>query len=929
MMTSSEIRQQFLDFFASKGHVIVPSAPIVVKNDPTLMFTNAGMNQFKDYFLGNKPAPNKRVVDTQKCLRVSGKHNDLEEVGVDTYHHTMFEMLGNWSFGDYFKKEAIEWSWELLTKVYGLDKDRLYVTIFEGDEKEGLPKDEEAYNEWKKWIAEDRIIMGNKKDNFWEMGDTGPCGPCTEIHFDSRPNANNDGHSLVNNDETGTVMEIWNNVFIQFNRSKNGTLESLPDKHVDTGMGLERLVKVIQGKTSNYDTDVFTGMIGEISKKVSKVYKAGDDKESVALRVIADHIRAIAFTIADGQLPSNTGAGYVIRRILRRAVRYYYSYLDFKQPLLFQLIPVLAKQFENVFPELYKQVDFVSKVVKEEEDAFLRTLETGIKLFDTSVLNSIEQNLKKPLKLQISPDIKKALKLVEEFRNNINKSFLPIQESLKQFQESFRIQQEEMKKLIGNIQGDVAFKLQDTYGFPIDLTKLLAKEINVEVDETGFEKEMKQQKDRSRAATAVDTEDWIVLDDYARNEFIGYDELVSETKVVKYRKVKTKGKEGYQIVLEVTPFYAESGGQVGDTGELIINNEKLRVTDTKKDNDLIIHFTDSIPSDLSGEVIAKVDAIKRQHTELHHSATHLVHAALRKVLGTHVAQKGSLVNEEHLRFDFSHFAKVTDEEIATIETLVNKKIRENIPVVIKEMPKDEAMKLGAMALFGEKYGDVVRVVIIDPTYSVELCGGTHVGSTGELGLFKITHETAVAAGVRRIEAVCGEAAEEYINNKLGELNSIKEQLKNPKDLLKTIESNLAENVSLKKQLENIENRMLVGVRNELLQKDEIINGISFIGDIIEVSNPDALKKLCFDLKNNLNNYLVVLCANIDGKPFVAVSIDEKTVAAKNLDAGKIIKEVAAPLIKGGGGGQKTIATAGGQDASNLQKVIDTIKNLLK
>ena len=888
MMTSGEIRQQFLDFFASKGHVIVHSAPIVVKNDPTLMFTNAGMNQFKDYFLGNRPAPNKRVADTQKCLRVSGKHNDLEEVGVDTYHHTMFEMLGNWSFGDYFKKEAIEWSWELLTKVYGLDKDRLYVTIFEGDEKEGLPRDEEAYNEWKKWIAEDRIIMGNKKDNFWEMGDTGPCGPCTEIHFDSRPNANSDGHALVNNDDTGTVMEIWNNVFIQFNRLKDGTLESLPAKHVDTGMGLERLTRVIQGKQSNYDTDVFTGTIVGTSKKVNKVYKAGDDKESIAFRVIADHIRAIAFTIADGQLPSNTGAGYVIRRILRRAVRYYYSYLDYNQPLLFQLMPVLAKQFENVFPELNKQLDFVSKVVKEEEEAFLRTLAKGL--------------------LQV--DAFMSFEGLDHYEKGKKEAFV--------------------------LPGKVAFELYDTYGFPIDLTRLIASEKGLSVDEAAFEKEMQQQKQRSRAATAVDTEDWIVLDDYARNEFIGYDELESRTKVVKYRKVKAKGKEAYQLVLEVTPFYAEAGGQVGDTGELILPSPsgegpgvRLIVTDTKKDNDLIIHYTDSIPADLSGEVIAKVDAVKRKDTELHHSATHLVHSALRKVLGTHVAQKGSLVNNEHLRFDFSHFAKVTDEEIATIETLVNKKIRENIPVVIKEMPKDEAMKLGAMALFGEKYGDIVRVVIIDPTYSVELCGGTHVGATGELGLFKITHETAVAAGVRRIEAICGEASEEYINSKLGELNSIKEQFKNPKDLLKTIESNLSENALLKKQLENIENRMLVGIRNELLQKDGIINGISFIGDIVEVSNPDALKKLCFDLKNNLNNYVVVLCANIGGKPSVAVSIDEKTVATKNLDAGKIIKEVVAPLIKGGGGGQKTLATAGGQDASNLQKVIDTIKNLLR
>jgi alanyl-tRNA synthetase len=954
MMTSSEIRQQFLDFFASKGHVIVPSAPIVVKNDPTLMFTNAGMNQFKDYFLGNKPAPNKRVVDTQKCLRVSGKHNDLEEVGVDTYHHTMFEMLGNWSFGDYFKKEAIEWSWELLTKVYGLDKGKLYVTIFEGDEKEGLPRDEEAYNEWKKWIAEDRIIMGNKKDNFWEMGDTGPCGPCTEIHFDSRPNANNDGHSLVNNDETGTVMEIWNNVFIQFNRvwSDKKTfddwnannisaakeeraqkiiectkLENLPEKHVDTGMGLERLVKVVQGKTSNYDTDVFTGMIGAISKKVNKVYKAGDDKESVAFRVIADHIRAIAFTVADGQLPSNTGAGYVIRRILRRAVRYYYSYLDHKQPLLYQLIPVLAKQFEHVFPELHKQVDFVSKVVKEEEEAFQKTLEAGIKLFNSSVLETFNNNLKEIIPGSTSAEV------IERVRESVNRSLAPLQdlikEEAKRLEEEMKISPESLKKAMGEVTGQLAFKLQDTYGFPLDLTRLLAKEIDIDVDTTGFEKEMQQQKQRSRAATAVDTEDWIVLDDYARNEFVGYDELESQTKVVKYRKVKAKGKEAYQLVLEVTPFYAESGGQVGDTGELIINGEKLIVTDTKKDNDLIIHFTEKIPADLSGEVIARVDATKRKFTELHHSATHLVHAALRKVLGTHVVQKGSLVNEEHLRFDFSHFAKVTDEEMATIETLVNKKIRENIPVVIKEMPKDEAMKVGAMALFGEKYGNVVRVVIIDPTYSVELCGGTHVGYTGELGLFKITHETAVAAGVRRIEAVCGEAAEEFINKRLNELNSIKDQFKNPKDLLKTIEGSLSENASLKKQLESIENRVLVGIRNEILQQHQIINGISFIGDIVEVRNPDALKKLCFDLKNNLNNYVVVLCANIGGKPSVAVSIDEKTVAAKNLDAGKIIKEIVAPIIDGGGGGQKTLATAGGQDASNFQKVIDTVKALIQ
>jgi alanyl-tRNA synthetase len=867
MMTSSEIRQAFMDFFKSKGHEIVPSAPIVIKNDPTLMFTNAGMNQFKDYFLGNKSAPWKRVADTQKCLRVSGKHNDLEEVGVDTYHHTMFEMLGNWSFGDYFKAEAIAWSWELLTEVYKLDKNRLYVTIFEGDAKEGLPRDEEAYNEWKKWIPEDRILNGNKKDNFWEMGDTGPCGPCTEIHFDARPEANNDGHALVNNDETGVVMEVWNNVFIQFNRKKDGTLEPLPSKHVDTGMGLERIVRVAQGKKSNYDTDIFTGTINAIEGIVKKKYNFSDTKQDIAFRVISDHIRAIAFAIADGQLPSNTGAGYVIRRVLRRAVRYYYSYLDYKKPLLHQLMPVLAKQFEKVFPELHKQVDFVSKVVKEEEDAFLRTLEKGLKRVDDLIAQ-------------------------------------------------------------GSISPKESFELYDTYGFPFDLTQLIASENKLKIDEEGFKAEMQNQKDRSRAATKIDTEDWIVLDDFARNEFVGYDGLESETKVVKYRKVKAKGKESYQLVLETTPFYAESGGQVGDKGQLTIGKTQIDITDTKKENDLIIHFADSIPADLNGTVYAKVDAGKRNSIELHHSATHLLHAALRKVLGTHVAQKGSLVNEEHLRFDFSHFAKVNDEELAKIEDLVNEKIRENIPVVIKQMPKEEAMKLGAMALFGEKYGDVVRVVIINPTYSVELCGGTHVGSTGKLGIFKITSEAAVAAGVRRIEALCGKKAEQYINETFASIRVIRDTLKNPKDVLKSIENLQNENAELKKHLEMMEARQLVGIRNELLQKDEIINGINFIGDIVEVSNADALKKLCHDLKNHLRDHVAVLCVNIGGKPNVAVSVSDSVVAAKNLDAGKIIKEHIAPLIKGGGGGQKTLATAGGQDASNLAQVIDKVKSLL-
>jgi alanyl-tRNA synthetase len=898
-MTSEGIRKAYLDFFRSKGHEIVPSAPIVVKNDPTLMFTNAGMNQFKDYFLGNKQPTHRRVADTQKCLRVSGKHNDLEEVGVDTYHHTMFEMLGNWSFGDYFKKEAIAWSWELLTEVYKLNKDRLYVTIFEGDAKEGLPKDDEAFAEWKKVIAEDRILLGNKKDNFWEMGDTGPCGPCTEIHYDTRPEANNDGHSLVNNDDTGMVMEIWNNVFIQFNRKKDGSLEPLPAKHVDTGMGLERLVRVIQEKQSNYDSDIFTGTISVIKKITGKKYDYSDSKEAIAFRVLADHIRAISFTIADGQLPSNTGAGYVIRRILRRAVRYYYSYLDYKQPLLAQLVPVLAKQFETVFPELYKQVDFVSKVVKEEEDAFLRTLERGIVLFSNytkEAVNRTSGGVTGTEKSDLQESINAQVKYFDERKNKV-------------------------------IAGQFAFELNDTFGFPIDLTSLMARELGWAVDMKGFEKALVEQKDRSRSAGTIDAEDWIVLKEGA-NRFVGYDSLEAKASVLKYRKVKAKGRELYQIVLDTTPFYAESGGQVGDRGTLTIHHSPFTIVDTKKDNDLIIHFAESIPADLSGEVIAKVDAAKRKNTELHHSATHLLHAALRKVLGNHVAQKGSLVNEENLRFDFSHFAKVTDEEIVQIEAIVNEKIRENIPVVIKSMPKDEATKLGAMALFGEKYGDIVRVVIIDADYSVELCGGTHVGATGELGLFKLTSEGAVAAGVRRVEAVCGKQAENYVNEQLSLIRNVKESLKNPKDVQKAVENLQSENAELKKHLEMMEARQLVGIRNELLQKDEIIDGVNFIGDIVEVGNPDALKKLCFDLKNHIRDHVAVLCANIGGKPFVAVSITDTVVVAKNLDAGKIIKELVAPLIKGGGGGQKNLATAGGQDVSNLKTVIEAVKKLL-
>ncbi|MCX6293166.1 MAG: alanine--tRNA ligase [Sphingobacteriales bacterium] len=872
-MTASEIRQHFLDFFESKQHKIVPSAPIVVKNDPTLLFTNAGMNQFKDYFLGNKTAPFLRIADTQKCLRVSGKHNDLEEVGVDTYHHTMFEMLGNWSFGDYFKPEAIAWSWELLTEVYKLDKDRLYVTVFEGDPKENIPSSSIALEEWKKIVPEDRIIYGNKKDNFWEMGDTGPCGPCTEIHVDCRSDEERmqiPGRTLVNKDHP-QVIEIWNNVFIQYNRKKDGTLEPLSSKHVDTGMGFERLVRVIQNKQSNYDTDVFSGTIKATENITGKQYQAKDDKESVAFRVLADHIRAISFTIADGQLPSNTGAGYVIRRILRRAVRYYYSYLDYKQPLLFQLLPIIATQFENVFPELKKQEEFVGKVIKEEEEAFLRTLEKGLKKIDTVIAQSASTK---------------------------------------------------------TISGADAFELLDTYGFPIDLTILIAQENNMQVDEQGFESEMKIQKDRSRAATALDTEDWQIINEGNSEGFVGYETLETKTKILRTRKVSGKGKEQFQIVLAKTPFYAESGGQVGDKGTITINGNVIEIVDTKKENDLIIHFSENIPVELNGEVIATVDASRRKNISVHHSVTHLMHAALRQVLGNHVAQKGSMVNDQQLRFDFSHFAKVTDEELQKVEKIVNEKIRENVAVVIKSMHKDEAIALGAMALFGEKYGDTVRVVIMDPAYSIELCGGTHVGFTGEIGYFKIKTETAVAAGVRRIEAVSGSAAEQMIQDQSNELSLIKEILKNPKDIQKAIEGLLAENSALSKRIESLEARQLVGIRNELLQKDAIVNNVSFIGEIVEVPSADALKKLCADLKHHLHDHFIVLCSNIGGKANVAVGISETVIAAKNVDANKIIKETVGPMIVGGGGGQKTLASAGGQDASKFGEIIETLKQKL-
>ncbi len=882
-MGSAEIRDHFLDFFKSKAHVIVPSAPIVTKNDPTLLFTNAGMNQFKDYFLGNKPAPHPRVADTQKCLRVSGKHNDLEEVGVDTYHHTMFEMLGNWSFGDYFKKEAIEWSWELLTKVYQIPADRIYITFFGGDAAEKLAADDETRAEWLKWVSGDRILAGSKKDNFWEMGDTGPCGPATEIHVDCRTDAERkatDARSLVNNDHP-QVIEIWNNVFIQFNRIKSGALEPLPARHVDTGMGLERLVRVLQNKQSNYDTDIFRGSLEAVARITGKTYTGSDTgKTDIAFRVIADHIRAISFTIADGQLPANTGAGYVIRRILRRAVRYYYSYLDQKEPLLYQLVSLLATQFEKVFPGLKQQQAFVERVVKEEEEAFLRTLDKGIKIFNEYIEKGGSQK--------------------EEAEWHAQK----------------------------RISGAFAFKLNDTYGFPVDLTSLMAREIGWTVDEKDFETELQKQKDRSRAAGQQDMGDWMPVHENGQIIFTGYHDLDSETEISRWRKAKIKGKEIYQLVLGKTPFYAESGGQVGDTGLLEVGGEKIEVLDTKKENDLIIHFTDKLPADPKAKVRAHVDAVKRKNTEVHHTATHLLHAALRKVLGTHVAQKGSLVNAEHLRFDFSHFSKVSDEEIAAIEKIVNEKIRENIPVVIRELPREEAMKTGAMALFGEKYGETVRVVTVDPSYSIELCGGTHVKFSGELGFFKIKSESAVAAGVRRIEAVAGEAAENYINNELAVLSAVRVHFKNPKDLLKSIQDQNTESSALRKKIESMEMKQASVLKAELLKEEQPFAGYAFIGKRCEGISAESLRKLGGELRQENSQLLLVLTAVSDGKPVVVIGIGDQLQKDKNLDASKMIREIVTPLIKGGGGGQKTLASAGGQESGRLDEVVAGVRSVL-
>ncbi|WP_354354800.1 alanine--tRNA ligase [Pedobacter sp. UYP30] len=881
-MTAKEIRETFLTFFENKKHKIVPSAPIVVKNDPTLMFTNAGMNQFKDLFLGEAEIKYTRLTDTQRCLRVSGKHNDLEEVGIDTYHHTMFEMLGNWSFGDYFKKEAIAWSWELLTDVYKIPKENLYVTYFEGDEKEGLEKDQEAYDFWKQYVAEDHILPGNKKDNFWEMGETGPCGPCSEIHIDCRSNEEKaavDGARLVNADHP-QVIEIWNNVFMQFNRLKDGSLQNLPAKHVDTGMGFERLVRMLQEKTSNYDTDVFQPLIQFIAEKSGikyegKVLPSGEDlggATDIAMRVMADHIRAISFVIADGQLPSNNKAGYVIRRILRRAVRYAYTFLNFKEPFLNQLVPLLAAQFKGVFDELISQQDFVQKVVLEEEISFLRTLSAGIQRFEKYQPND----------------------------NNI-------------------------------VSGVFVFELSDTFGFPPDLTELMAREKGWTIDIDGFNEALVEQKNRSRAATAVDTGDWVFVNADDQSEFVGYDELEVETQILKYRKVNAKGKEQYQIVLGKTPFYAEGGGQVGDTGRIEDHSRQfwVEVTDTKKENGLTVHFTDTLPDNLEGNFWAVVDEDKRVLTEDNHTATHLLHAALKQVLGAHVNQKGSLVNPDYLRFDFSHFSKVTDEQLAEIEAIVNRKIRENISVrEQRNVPHKEAMESGVTALFGEKYGDFVRVITFGDPFSKELCGGTHVKATGQIGYFKIIAESAVAAGVRRIEAITAKKAEEFLIAQNSQLIQVKALLGGKNDLSAAIQTLLDENAKLKKESEKSLAEYINSLKHDLIHHIKSINGISFIAKKIDLPNADAVKNLAFATKDLVENMFLVFATHIDGKPGLTVMLSENLVKEKNLNASTIVRELAKE-IQGGGGGQPFYATAGGKNIDGLDKALEKAESLVK
>ena len=868
-MTAQDIRQAFIRYFEEKDHLIVPSAPIVIKDDPTLMFTNAGMNQFKDVFLGVKAAAAPRVADVQKCLRVSGKHNDLEEVGHDTYHHTMFEMLGNWSFGDYFKKEAIDWAWELLTDVYKIDKARLYATVFEGDEQLGVSADEEAYRAWQKHLPAERILYGNKKDNFWEMGETGPCGPSSEIHIDLRSDeerAVEDGAGLVNRDHE-RVIELWNLVFIQFNRKADGSLETLKSHGIDTGMGFERLCMVLQHKESNYDTDVFMPIIGSI-ERMSGIRYGSEEQRDVAFRVIADHIRAIAFTIADGQLPSNTGAGYVIRRILRRAVRYGYSYLGFKEPFLYALIPVLEKIFDGVYPEISAQREFIQKVIREEEQSFLRTLENGLR------------------------------RLEQIRREHATDKLIP---------------------------GEVVFELYDTYGFPADLTRLIAREWGYETDEAGFEKAMARQKSRSRAAGNLETGDWIEIQPGAGVAFTGYEQIENEARPLRYRKVKQKNKELFQLVLDKTPFYAESGGQIGDTGVLEYNGTSIPVIDTKKENELIVHYLDRSPAGLPAKVKARVDAERRRRIAANHSATHLLHAALRKVLGPHVTQKGSFVGPDYLRFDFSHYEKLSPEQLQEIERLVNEKIWANIPRKEERgVPFDEARKRGAMALFGEKYGDEVRMITFGEDFSVELCGGIHVESTGQIGLFKISHESAVAAGVRRIEALTAAGAYEYVSGKLKALHEISAELKHPKNVVKAVKQLNEENRELKKKLEAASSKLAQAEKAELLNRIEEMGDIRFLGAVIDVGDANQLKKLSFQLKREIPRLFAVLGTESNSKALLNIVIDENLVREYDISAHSIIQFI-SKIIGGGGGGQASFASAGGNKPNELQNAIQKVR----
>ena len=871
-MTASEIRQTFLTFFEQKGHKIVESAPIVVKDDPTLMFTNAGMNQFKDIFLGDKKTESTRVVDTQKCLRVSGKHNDLEEVGVDTYHHTMFEMLGNWSFGDYFKKDAINWAWELLTEVYKLDKNRLYVSVFEGDKQDNLGLDAEAKDLWLKHVADDKIILGNKKDNFWEMGETGPCGPCSEIHIDLRSDeerAKVDGATLVNADHN-QVIEIWNLVFMQYNRKADGSLHPLPNQHVDTGMGFERLVRAVHSMKSNYDSDLFMDTIHELENISGKKY-GKNEQADIAFRVIADHLRAVCFAIADGQLPDNNGAGYVIRRILRRAVRYGYSFLGLEKPFMNELVPGFVAKFQAVFPGLSEQKDFIKKVVEQEEKSFLSTLNKGLKLFDV-------------------------------YSN----------------------------KGSDNVNGRQAFELYDTFGFPIDLTQLLAKENNIEVDIEEFKIALQEQKNRSRSDAKKESGDWIVVQEDEREEFVGYDYLETDVTITRYREVTVKGKKQYHLVLNLTPFYAESGGQVGDKGVLVgkDDDEKIGIIDTQKENQLSIQITEKLPANLNQHFQAKVNLKKRTDTTLNHSATHLLQAALRQVLGDHVAQKGSLVNEKHLRFDFSHFQKVEKAEIEQIENIVNGKIREAIALVeARNVPFEEATKSGAMALFGEKYGDTVRVITFGQDYSVELCGGCHVSNTAQIGSIKIVHEGAVAAGVRRIEAITGAKADAYMKDKVSLVEQIGAELGNPQDILKALQALQKENVDLKSKVETYEASQLGDVKGDLVKGMHTVNGVNSIVEIIQVSNAGQAKDLAFQLKEEIENLFCVLLADIDGKPSISIMVSDNLVKDKSYNAGALIREWAKE-VKGGGGGQPFFAQAGGADVSGLPKVKELAINFV-